>query len=57
MDQLKQILEMHLIRRYLFQKLEVKLSSFVRVYKTRLAKLLSFPGPLIKNSEIPRNKT
>lgn len=57
MDQLEQILEMHLIRIYLFQKLEVKLSAFVRVYKTRLVKLLSFPGPLIKNSEIPRNKT
>ena len=57
MDQLEQSLEMHLIRRYLFQKLEVKLSSFLRVYKTRLVKLLSFSGPLIKNSEIPRNKT
>lgn len=57
MDQLEQILEMHLIRIYLFQKLEVKLSAFVRVYKTRLVKLLSFPGPLIKNSIIPRNKT
>ena len=57
MDQLEQSLEMHLIRRYLFQKLEVKLLSFVRVYKTCLVKLLSFPGPLIKNSEITRNKT
>ena len=57
MDQLEQSLEMHLIRRYLFQKLEVKLSSFLRVYKTRLVKPLSFSGPLIKNSEIPRNKT
>ena len=57
MDQLEQSLEMHLIRRYLFQKLEVKLSSFLRVYKTRLVNLLSFSGPLIKNSEIPTNKT